>query len=709
MPYFASSRPHRAQADGLICVMLLLLGLALAGPTTRAAHCGPGPQLADTDGDGLFDYACVGDWNDDGICQMEQDIVPAIASLDDPGAKTVELSDCEFTAPQVATGSHAIVELPSHTTLVGSGPETVLRGFAPTNVQSTQAVVSNADHVVGNTEIVIRDLTIHGGWEAGDARGLGHTRMGVFLSRCNGCRVENVIVSDTLHSCLYASNSTDVEFRNSTLRRCGNYTGLGSNFPCVYLYAAAGETLRDVRVLGIDCDGSGSVALNTRRASTDAVLAQLVFRDNIARNTRLDHTGLPKQCIVVSGVGSAEFHDTTCVNTSGFSSINAGSPYSEMGDRSASANILVDGLEIFDSFSVRAPVKIEGNAENFTLRRVSVHGAGGNCVEIRAPVRGVTLEQSTLEACGGYGIVTIGVPDAVLGLTLRGNSIASTGGGGIELMLDPVFGGSDLVISDNSIHAPCNDPAGATCSGIGVVGNVQATVVSGNSVEDVAAQASFGIYFDAPDPDPSVLCTNHCSGTLDPISCLQVPDEPTYNDDLDLDDVVDACDWDSDGDDIDDNNGDNCVNVWNPSQVDTDDDGYGDHCDNCPWDANSQQADADDDLEGDRCDLDDGTIHLVFLDSQQLEWDAEIGWNKWNLYKGDLAVLTAFGTYTQAPGSNAIAGRICSLSYPQADDTVAPPAGETAFYLVSGVSTKNESALGNDAWGKQRPNDNPCP
>jgi hypothetical protein len=58
---------------------------------------------------------------------------------------------------------------------------------------------------------------------------------------------------------------------------------------------------------------------------------------------------------------------------------------------------------------------------------------------------------------------------------------------------------------------------------------------------------------------------------------------------------------DRDGDQVA-NDGDNCVDVPNPSQSDDDDDGIGDRCDNCPFVENAKQFDGDGDGVGDTCD-----------------------------------------------------------------------------------------------------------
>ena len=47
---------------------------------------------------------------------------------------------------------------------------------------------------------------------------------------------------------------------------------------------------------------------------------------------------------------------------------------------------------------------------------------------------------------------------------------------------------------------------------------------------------------------------------------------------------------------------DNCPDIPNPDQADSDSDGVGTECDNCPDDFNPGQEDADADGVGDACD-----------------------------------------------------------------------------------------------------------
>jgi len=188
--------------------------------------------------------------------------------------------------------------------------------------------------------------------------------------------------------------------------------------------------------------------------------------------------------------------------------------------------------------------------------------------------------------------------------------------------------------------------------------------------------------------------------------------------DADGDGVGDACDAeplipgpgpaDADRDGIGDSV-DDCPSIYDPTQGDVDADRTGDACDNCPADANEMQTDADDDGEGDRCDLDDGSIYAAWTGRTRTVWAPESGFTRWCVYRGDLAELRRSGTYTQAAGSNASAGRFCDLASASLDDSAVPPVGATAFYLVAGRPGSYVTELGNDSAGIPRPNTRPCP
>ncbi|XP_070578725.1 thrombospondin-1-like [Ptychodera flava] len=103
-------------------------------------------------------------------------------------------------------------------------------------------------------------------------------------------------------------------------------------------------------------------------------------------------------------------------------------------------------------------------------------------------------------------------------------------------------------------------------------------------------------------PDQSLNClevdeTTHCIKD----NCPSLPN--SGQEDMDNDNIGDACDTDSDNDGYDDDY-DNCPRVANPYQQDYDYDGVGDYCDNCVYDANVYQRDTDDDGKGDACDED---------------------------------------------------------------------------------------------------------
>lgn len=178
--------------------------------------------------------------------------------------------------------------------------------------------------------------------------------------------------------------------------------------------------------------------------------------------------------------------------------------------------------------------------------------------------------------------------------------------------------------------------------------------------------------------------------------------------DLDQDGLGDACDSDRDQDAVA-NASDNCPDLQNPTQTDSDADQVGDACDNCASEYNARpQADTDGDGQGDRCDLDDGRIWEWRDSKTEVAWQAEQGPTSWNVYIGSLDVLQATQAYTQAPGSNGLAARICGLISLTTADAAAPPLGAASFSLVTGVAGGVEGSLGDSSSGP-RSNASPCP
>jgi len=88
----------------------------------------------------------------------------------------------------------------------------------------------------------------------------------------------------------------------------------------------------------------------------------------------------------------------------------------------------------------------------------------------------------------------------------------------------------------------------------------------------------------------------------------QCTDEPDYDcvpaEQDNCPDVYNPDQANSDGDDVGDAC-DNCPDVDNQNQTNSDGDSRGDACDNCDYDDNEDQADCDEDGEGDVCDVDD--------------------------------------------------------------------------------------------------------
>lgn len=118
-------------------------------------------------------------------------------------------------------------------------------------------------------------------------------------------------------------------------------------------------------------------------------------------------------------------------------------------------------------------------------------------------------------------------------------------------------------------------------------------------ITPVNGQPSGGYFFNIMLPD------DDADGVADAVdNCPNVPNQNQI--DSDEDTVGDACDSDDDtSDELD-------AFPLDPTEsFDSDEDGIGDNSDNCPLVANSGQIDTDGDAEGNECDLDDDNDGVV--------------------------------------------------------------------------------------------------
>lgn len=827
------------------------VGAPPPAPSTRGSAETSGIVLDDTDGDGDPDYAYVGDWDGDGVLEMEDDLRAAIAALTDSGPKLVDVAPGSFVAPVAAQGHLGIIDLPSELTLRGSGPGvTVLNGFPADDYISTLAVLANDDRIAGNTNIAIRDLEIDGGWGDGDASGMaGQHRLGVLFNRCSNCVVENVHVHDTLHACLYSKNGSHVHFTDNLLERCGNYTGAGPTYSCLYLYADSASTQEYVYLTGNTCSDSGAAGISIRRENTAATLREIYISGNTISHIRNDGWNT-RACIMLRGAEHIYVTGgNSCDDTGGLGTYDAADYYES--DVEAIRDVLVDGLTVTNGGPGAAGLYVYSHVENGTFRNVVVDGTQPSvpCMTLRNPLRNVVFEGITLGHCGGDGFAEltstgsgaqpdeqlefhdvsvdaaagdgfhflgaaaglllddvsvhgaegdgIRIPAGSSGCVVEGATIADVGGDGValeggssptsadhaslqivgssfvnlggrgvgvdegqtsldqatisgntfdgvdgvpvELELDPARPSGGLSITNNVLRDFVRSAPPHQDSGIDVGGPTSQPAIAENAIEDTGDRARSGIYLDVTEATASEsLCTNVCSGGLTSDECVIVVGDDSYQDDGDLDGAVDACDaCPADADNDADGDGscsgsDNCPTIFNPTQADTDADALGDVCDNCPDDANPAQDDADadgvgdvcdncssefnpdqgdvdQDDEGDRCDLDDGVIYVLSSDASTVDWQQESGYDRWNVYRGSLAVLVNSGVYTQIPGSDPAAVQFCRIPQPPLTDTFVPPFGQVAFYLVTGSTAISEGDLGLDGSGALRPNDTPCP
>jgi hypothetical protein len=418
----------------------LLLGVwAVAWLGLGTGGCSPvEPEnvLIDRDGDGLPDQVRVGDFDRDGVLEID-DIQDAMDALTDPGPKLLVVQPGTFQPPSAPASrpgrTHALLELRSFTTLQCAGPgRTVLRGGALTATQD-YAVVSNDDHVVGNDQVWIQRCEIDGGAPASySSPAFPKTRrIGVFLRRTRNSGVADSYVHDTVHTGLYTSNSSGDRFLRNLVEDVGGYgdSTVSWRQPCIYLFAFGGGTvLSDFQALDNTLRRCGHTGLNTRAADADApgdVVRNLLWERNTVEDTL---TG----CISLRGVDGATVRELSCHRAGSIKlSRGYGSGYRFEGNDNANANVLIEDAVTTQLVGGQNGLDVGAWVDGLRLRRVRVEGtrdADGvalnrDCAWLQRPLRNAVIEDLTLRDCGRGGAVVSSLPgglgDASERLTLQ--------------------------------------------------------------------------------------------------------------------------------------------------------------------------------------------------------------------------------------------------------------------------------------------------
>lgn len=137
-----------------------------------------------------------------------------------------------------------------------------------------------------------------------------------------------------------------------------------------------------------------------------------------------------------------------------------------------------------------------------------------------------------------------------------------------------------------------------------------------------------------------------------------------------------------------------------PQEADWDGDGVPLGQDNCPDIANSAQLNSDPGPEGDACDANDALIdNLRFRDRGTLTWAAEGGMATYKVYRGSFDAESSFVNATCLDVVGAMA----------AFDGPAPEQGGGYFYLITGVFEGVEQSAGRASNGAPREISGPCP
>jgi hypothetical protein len=423
----------------LLLLPLLLWGGAWLG--LGVGGCGTVSTLnvpIDRDGDGLPDSVRVGDFDGDGVFEMD-DLQDAMDALTDPGPKRMDVAAGVFSAPANPAARpgrvHALLELRSFTTLTCAGIEHTRLRAGPLTTTPAQdfAVVGNDDHAAGNDEVWIHHCRIDGGAPAGyDGTGVARSqRMGVYFRRTRNSGVSDSWVHDTLHTGLYTSNSHGDRFLRNLVEDAGSWGDLvtGWRQPCVYLFAfGGGGQLTGFEARDNVLRRCGNAGLNTR--ADDSFGAGDVVRDLLWEHNSVEDAH--STCANLRGVERATVRDLTCHRTGSISLYRgAGTGYRFQGNDNASADVVVEDALVSEVNSGQAGLDVGAFVDGLAVRRVRVEGtrdANGaplnkDCAWIQRPLRNAVLEDVVLRDCGRAGAVVTsrsgGLGDASELLTFR--------------------------------------------------------------------------------------------------------------------------------------------------------------------------------------------------------------------------------------------------------------------------------------------------
>jgi hypothetical protein len=372
-------------------------------------------SLVDRDGDGLPDYASVGDWDGDGTRELT-DVQAAVEALTDPGQKNLFVEPGTYLPPTTTPLTHGLVELPSNIVFQCDGTSTtILRGLPSTVRHLNRSVLTNNDHVGGNHDITITNCQIDGGMpDAYDSRGWSaHGRMGVNFNRVLRGVVSRSFVHHTHHTCLYTKNSTTIRFFDNLLEDCGGYGDRNNNTrkPAIYLYADGGGLMQDFVGNGNEIRRTGGSGFNTRRATSSDFVRNAEFSDNFVDNTPAVFARRPpEKCVTLRGAEGVLVARNECVRTSSVY-VGGGEAWygAGVGDVDTNRDVVIEDLvmtDVEESRGISAGAYVDG----LVVRRVEITGtpAAEACISWQTPVRGLLLQIVTVRDCGGSGILQTG-------------------------------------------------------------------------------------------------------------------------------------------------------------------------------------------------------------------------------------------------------------------------------------------------------------